>query len=110
MSAIAEEADPAALLVAAIQNAAAAAQAAGAAAEAARDAALQTQTQLDRSVPGLATKIDALVHDLQVMTPRREALRRARAARYFWAAGGFLVGLLFGLSIFLLAVAPHLPG
>ncbi|MCA7121228.1 MAG: hypothetical protein LGL72_17945 [Acidibrevibacterium sp.] len=46
----------------------------------------------------------------QVMTPRREALRRARVGRYIWAAGGFLLGLLLGVSVLLLAVVPHLPG
>ena len=50
------------------------------------------------------------LHGLQVMTPRREALRRARFGRYLWAAGGFLLGLLLGVSVLLLAFMPRLPG
>ena len=110
MSATEEENDPAALLVAALQGATEAAQAASAAAAAALAAALATRDQLGREVSGLAKQVDALAHGLQAMTPRREALRRARAARYVWAAGGFLVGLLLGVSILLLAVVPRVPG
>ena len=110
MSATEEKNDPAALLVAALREATEAAKSANAAAAAAHQATLETQGQLSRAVPNLEKKIDALVHGLQVMTPRREALRRARFGRYLWAAGGFLLGLLLGVAVLLLAVVPHLPG
>ena len=110
MSATEEENDPAALLVAALREATEAAKSANAAATATHQVTLETQGQLSRVVPSLEQKVAALVHRLQVMTPRREALRRARVGRYIWAAGGFLLGLLLGVSVLLLAVVPRLPG
>ena len=102
--------DPAAILVAALQEATAAARAAAAVAEAARVAALETQNQLSQEVSDLVKKVDGFEHNLQVMTPRRAALQSARAARYVWAVSGFVIGLIFGVSVLLLIIAQRHPG
>ena len=73
---------------------------------------MEARDQLGGRVSGLEKQVDGLARSLQAMTPRRAALQSAREARYVWAAGGFLLGLLllFGVSVLLLAAGPRLPG
>ena len=105
-----DEEDPAAVIVAALQEATAAARAAAVAAEASRVAVLETQNRITQEVSDLVKKVDGFEHSLQVMTPRRAALQSARAARYVWAVSGFVIGLIFGVSVLLLIIAQRHPG
>jgi hypothetical protein len=123
------EEDPLALIVAALRDATEAARAAAASAEAAQQAARETQDRVNNTIPGLEKAVAALAkqsrdrvaglekafndlaQSLRAMTPRRDALHRARQARYAWAVGGLLIGMSFCAALlFLLAAAElHFP-
>ena len=63
-----DEEDPAAVIVAALQEATAAARAAAVAAEASRVAVLETQNRITQEVSDLVKKVDGFEHSLQVMS------------------------------------------
>ena len=73
-------------------------------------AALETRNQLAQAVSSLAKTVNGFEHSLQAMTPRRAALQSARAARYVWAVSGFVIGLIFGVSVLWLIIAQRHPG
>lgn len=105
-----KEEDPLALIVAALRDATEAARAAGTVARAARAEAREFHSRSSQAVSDLAKRVVALARDIKAMTPPVRKPECDREARYVWASGGFVIGVVLCAVFFyflLAATRPH---